>query len=506
MALPIRDIPGYYFDNEKNKYFKIQPQGPASSAYSERDVKRRKLRDENEVAIVKEKQRQAGRIQRSKILEDPLFGGVLTREYGYAGFDPAVIVAGGLMRCGTLCTKYHGTTDIIELMRPQQSIPLFTVGRRPDYGSSVVKICYAQESRFRMIRTAVGTLNRLSVIDRYNTFGDYSEYYAHEGEPTSISENESSQQLAVTRLSGSLEDGIDIHFNPMGIGLHDETGNLSYSQRVSIGPGYTRGNRVSMYSSTAAPPSSSLLFAFGSSQGILAAEKKEYNTTWLTPKPSEDPTQSDDLFALAFITSTPSVLLSGGRKGLLKITDLRVPVFGLDADTIIHPSTITHVQVLDTHRIIVNGLNSSLCQYDLRFRKNDTTRSIIKKKATAQRNITPTRSILRYKDFQNDATVQIGFDVDLDSGIVAAGQEFDEFHTSVQLFSLHGGHKLDSPNVSEYLPESEVGRVVKCLRFAQDSDAGIKSLYVGRGLDIQRYAWGEDTNESERKVVLDYEN
>ncbi|KAK6583648.1 hypothetical protein PZA11_003378 [Diplocarpon coronariae] len=374
MALPIRDIPGYYFDNEKNKYFKIQPQGPASSAYSERDVKRRKLRDENEVAIVKEKQRQAGRIQRSKILEDPLFGGVLTREYGYAGFDPAVIVAGGLMRCGTLCTKYHGTTDIIELMRPQQSIPLFTLKK------------------------------------------------------------------------------------------------------------------------------------FGSSQGILAAEKKEYNTTWLTPKPSEDPTQSDDLFALAFITSTPSVLLSGGRKGLLKITDLRVPVFGLDADTIIHPSTITHVQVLDTHRIIVNGLNSSLCQYDLRFRKNDTTRSIIKKKATAQRNITPTRSILRYKDFQNDATVQIGFDVDLDSGIVAAGQEFDEFHTSVQLFSLHGGHKLDSPNVSEYLPESEVGRVVKCLRFAQDSDAGIKSLYVGRGLDIQRYAWGEDTNESERKVVLDYEN
>ncbi|PBP23961.1 myocyte-specific enhancer factor 2d [Diplocarpon rosae] len=501
MAQPIRDIPGYYFDQEKNKYFKIQPQGPTSSAYSGRDVKRRKLRDEKELAVRKEKQRQAGRIQRSKFLGDPLIGGVFTREYGYSGFDPARIVAVGLVRCGTLCTKYLGATNIIGPMRPQQSVPLFTIDRQPDYGSSVVRIHYAQESRFRTIRTAVGTLNRFSVIGRDNTCEDYSAYYTHEGEPTSITENESSHQIAVTRSSGSLIDGIDIHFDPKEIGYHGNAITISMTR-----PGYARSNCIYMYSSTAAPPSSSLLFAFGSSEGILATDKEAHNTTWLTPKPSKDPTQSDDLFALAFVTSSPSVLLSGGRKGLLKITDLRVPVFGLDADTIIHSSTITHIQVLDTHRIIVNGLDSSLCQYDMRFRKTDTTRSILKKKARAQRNMTPTRSILQYEDFQNNATIQIGFDVDLDSGIVAAAQEFDEFHKSVQLFSLHGGHKLDSPNVSEYLPNSEAGRTVKCLRFAQDSDAGMKSLYIGRGLDIQRYSWGEDDNESERKVVLDYEN
>ena len=110
-----------------------------------------------------------------------------------------------------------------------------------------------------------------------------------------------------------------------------------------------------------------------------------------------------DVFALEFLSNDPSVLLSGGRNGILNITDLRVPDFGTQADFIRHPSCITHINQLDTHRILVAGLQSSLRQYDLRFRK------------TAAR----TQSILEYPAYHNKSTIRIGLDVDLKTGVVA---------------------------------------------------------------------------------------
>jgi hypothetical protein len=171
-------------------------------------------------------------------------------------------------------------------------------------------------------------------------------------------------------------------------------------------------------------------------------------------------------------------------------------VFGRNADIIIHPSTITHIKQLDINRILVAGLNSNLCQYDLRFRKTDTyspPRLQYRPKQKSKRNLNPTGSILAYPDYCNSASIQLGFDVDLESGIVAAAQEQDENHRPVQLFSLHGGHKLRSPYVSKFRlwDEDEQAPNVKCVRFARDIEGRMKSLYVGLAADIQRYAWAE---------------
>lgn len=198
---------------------------------------------------------------------------------------------------------------------------------------------------------------------------------------------------------------------------------------------------------------------------------------------------NDSLFALEFLSDTPSVILSGGRRGILNITDLRVTRARPDA--IIHPSTITHIKQVDTHHILVNGLNSSLRQYDLRFRKEDTIeKNFMTTTRVNGRNIHSTRPILQYPDFQNTATWQIGFDVDLEAGVIAAAQEPDEFHDHVQLFSLHGGHKLHPLDRIDGSLAIE-GQVVKCLRFAQEGPGKMKSLYVGYGFDVQRYAWDD---------------
>jgi hypothetical protein len=260
---------------------------------------------------------------------------------------------------------------------------------------------------------------------------------------------------------------------------------------------------VDILSSAPAPAASSILFAFGSSHGILTVDKN-FDLSWLTPKREVDssfPPFPDryitDVFAIEFLSDNHSILLSGGRNGLLDISDLRVPNCGTRADVIYHPSSITHIKQLDAHRIIVAGLNSSLCQYDLRFRKDTVQRSPSTEQRLHQksrRNIKATRSILQYPDFWNNARRGLGFDVDFETGIVAAAQEQDEFHPSIQLFSLHGGSKLHSPAVSKTSPPFEDPQYVKCLQFAGPIDQGIKSLWIGEGRDIRRFSWADEAN------------
>ncbi|KAK0127795.1 hypothetical protein ONS96_007303 [Cadophora gregata f. sp. sojae] len=266
-----------------------------------------------------------------------------------------------------------------------------------------------------------------------------------------------------------------------------------WNQRIVVlGPGLSRGSDVCIFSSTPAPPQSNLLFAFGTSAGVLATVKNAaLDTSFVTPAPAKD--QPDDTFSVEFLSDNPSILLSGGRRGILSITDLRVPMVSPNPDIITHPSSITHIRQLDQHRLIVSGLNSTLCQYDLRFRKTRDLNPTPQQKANTKSklNLHPTSPILVYPDYQNTASHQAGFDIDLEAGIVAAAQEADEFTPPVQLFSLHGGHKLESPLAKRFQVKNDVDWLVKCLRFAKDSDSGMKSLYVGQRKVIQRYAWSD---------------
>ncbi len=122
-------------DKEKKKYFKIQASGsaPASSAYSNQDVKRRKLLDEREAAATREKKRQKGRIRHPRILEEPLASGILRRECGHGQLDSAKVFAGGLVRRGYVPQPRAYRPD-------RESCPMFNVCHRPDLGSCVIDV------------------------------------------------------------------------------------------------------------------------------------------------------------------------------------------------------------------------------------------------------------------------------------------------------------------------------------------------------------------------------
>lgn len=95
--------------------------------------------------------------------------------------------------------------------------------------------------------------------------------------------------------------------------------------------------------------------------------------------------------------------------------------------------------------------------------------------------------------------IKTGFDVNLENGIIAAAQANDDESSTVELFSLHGGEKLPSKVVryANYDYENDGARVVRCLKWATDVEGRGKSLYVGLGKDVRRFAWGswEDGKE-----------
>jgi hypothetical protein len=201
-----------------------------------------------------------------------------------------------------------------------------------------------------------------------------------------------------------------------------------------------RGPQADIFTSTSAPPESPLAFAFGSSSGILVLDKEPGRLSWVNSDLFPRHKSPRDVFALEFLADNHNILLSGCRKGILNITDLRVPT--RNSNIINHPSTINHIRQLDKNQIIVAGLNSSLCQYDLRFLGETTNfASSPRMPNKSFHNRTITYPILQYPDFHNDSSIHMGFDVDLQTGTVAAAQEEDEFNPPLRLFSLHGGHE-----------------------------------------------------------------
>ncbi|KAL9943982.1 hypothetical protein ACHAO5_006360 [Verticillium nonalfalfae] len=75
-------LPGYYYDEVKKKYFKIEKShsAPASAAWSAANVKRRKIESEHTAAEHARAERTKRNVKRARALHEPLLGGFLDRQ------------------------------------------------------------------------------------------------------------------------------------------------------------------------------------------------------------------------------------------------------------------------------------------------------------------------------------------------------------------------------------------------------------------------------------------
>ncbi|EDN96721.1 hypothetical protein SS1G_01647 [Sclerotinia sclerotiorum 1980 UF-70] len=413
------ELPGYYYDSEKKKYFKIQANAPSSSAYSSQDVKRRKIDDENNKAQSLKVQRNVGRIKRARILEAPISGGFLSREFGQPCLDTvaASSYAQNLIKTGD--TGHWGALNGPQL--------------------------------FAVIPKGSGSFLYFPMVSANKTIGYF----------------------ATTWLNVPTDRSIVISPCPLTPGnIYD----LPSRADIHIGPGTTRGN-VDILSSTSAPLGSQDAFAIGASKGILRIDKN-LDMSWIRSSPTEKShhSQPRDVFALQYCPNHKDILLAGERRGILSILDLRIPQFWPPAEKIQHTSCITHIESLDTHRVLVAGCASDLHQYDRRFTKPNPQHT---PRIKTSNTTSPTTPYLTYPEYRNKGRIDMGLDVDLELGLVAAAADNE---SKIKLFSLHGGQVLGDVNIPD-------ARDLNCFKFVQDTENGPKSIWAACPDKLMRFSF-----------------
>lgn len=208
--------------------------------------------------------------------------------------------------------------------------------------------------------------------------------------------------------------------------------------------------------------------------------------SWIRTGDMVAPYHSDrpkDIFALQYLPNHKDILLTGARRGILSVMDLREPQSGPTAAKIQHTSAIVHIKSLDEHRVLVAGCASDLSQYDRRFTKPWTSQFT--------KALTP--PYLTYPEYRNNGLIHTGLDIDLELGIVAAAEP----STGIKLFSLHGGHVLKNIRLQGKGHNSRRHFNTTCIKFIQDTPHRPKSLWAALSDSHEMFKLSTDTEDTD---------
>lgn len=475
-----REIPGYYYDSDKKRYFKIEAgkTAPQTAAWSAENVKRRKL-EENIVAVTQKRLKESeGHINRSSVLAEPLMGGFFLRELGQIPRDTQVASwAKGLCHKGDVSFGWVGQP------RAYPNIPLFYVsGQDKKTGLGVVYATLNEEDLIGTYipRDAHGEVSwegygshhlrsRVPRMEALRCSQMSSMKYHKPSHKMLFTSREPGPRVGISCFSPLLSDPD----NPRPAWLIGDADFYQNTTVLSPAPGCVANT------CTPAPAASSNLVAMiGTSEGLLQFSHDE-NLKWIVPPvPSatratsssnaNKPRDPGEIFSLDFLKGNPSVVFAGGRSNKLLLLDLRVPT--AEWDWIRHRSSIAHVRSVNEHQVLVAGPRSAMCVYDIRFRKA---------KGTNYTN----RPLVTFPSFQNDSYIHFGFDVDSALGVAATSHDDGR----VAIYSLHSGRRLPCPNGIDAI---KVQGIVKSLMFQTLPGDRNPSLFVGVGPHIQQYSFG----------------
>lgn len=134
-----RPIPGFYYDKEKKRYFKIVGSGnaaPASAAYNADNVKKRKIEEQKADDARKRHDQTKHLIKRATVLRNTLAGGRLVREFGQV--DPELPVDSW-----TSALRDKGGIDFLPNSDPDDWRPVTQMFINGDDASSGLGVVYA---------------------------------------------------------------------------------------------------------------------------------------------------------------------------------------------------------------------------------------------------------------------------------------------------------------------------------------------------------------------------
>ncbi|KAF4766388.1 hypothetical protein HAV15_010998 [Penicillium sp. str.  len=460
-----REIPGFYYDPEKKKYFKIQANHAAApnAQYSQQSVKRKRseltVNKRNKTRLRQREEKET--IRKAASLKNPLVhlqrevGAVETsfraRQEQQARIQASQLHRGELHRFEPWPNSY----SIRHVLRNPRSGTLIASSAR-GYESSV-SVCFPDidESQWRYDHT----MERVLFREPY-WLGSMS--LSHSG------------YLLATMNEGPQGDCfLSAHLLPEP----DEGGNYrwpTFSHPIRIRPHYP----MSFWCSAAQPTGSSAHFAIGTSEGLHTLEgtsshwslsKKPFkgNTVSTHTGRRSDRSQSKhSVHAVEWMSQ--DVIAAGQKNSKIFLHDLRS---GGSATRLQHNDSVMEMKQMDEYRLVAAGPRS-LRMYDLRF---------------APKALKPQDSSKPYLTFPDFSSLPIPtFDLSTELGLLASPSQ----HCRIQLFSLQTGLQVPSP-----LTRHQYSSPPSCVRFEYGNDTPEwrgpqgPSLLVGTDDAVEQWTW-----------------
>ncbi|OIW27573.1 hypothetical protein CONLIGDRAFT_440109 [Coniochaeta ligniaria NRRL 30616] len=479
-----REIPGYYYDTERKKYFKIVTHAPPTAAYSVESVKRRKivLEKEKKAQLVAAQKKKF--VQRSRVLQDSLIGGLLATEHGIAPKDVQVDCwAKGLCYKGFVPVAEYG---LYHNKNPIEHLYIDNSDNKTGLGVAIGswaegEICGAYIPRDEHDRI---------VWDNTAPFRMQGNHY-HQGRVPQISSLRY-HQPSNTILMTSREPG------SRG-GLYSLSPTLSESKDTSI-PAWNleqpnwrhlhswpeQGKSRWRIANTCAPApaaNSNLICVIGTSRGLGCFSGNGrmlwlHNLSYVPRHLKAGSPPSSDILSVDFLPCNPQVVVTGIRGSRrICLADLRQS--SREWEWMTHRSSPAHVRCLDEHRVLAAGPDNSMSIYDLRFRYSETLRN---------------KPLVVFPDFKNAEQIHFGLDIDASLGVVATGNPFSKVsgRPTISIFSLETGRRLKVPA----LEKADPALAAKALMFQTLPGETNASLFVGgTSGQIHKYSFGGDIDE-----------
>ncbi|KAG8164367.1 hypothetical protein KVR01_006285 [Diaporthe batatas] len=537
-----REIPGFYYDEDKKRYFKIEshPTAPANAAWAAGNVKKRKAEKAQAQQKRKRQDKLKGCIKPSAVLAHPLVGGRLRREFGVVDYEtPVESWAAGLRQKGEVsflpgrerqpdppsisCLLVEGGDEAAGL-----GMAYAAVGGR-QLESSYIPTDKDERINFGS-DSARMRAPRLSALQSEEIQGGISSIAYHRGSHTMIVASTATSSLDVesrgrinlfqpalaAELPALERDGWFLRQfgsrRPTWL-LGETSAYVSYTSPVR---GLTIHTVRACPASTSGSGTEALI---ATSHGIMSFDGE---INWVTPKPPANlqlsPSSSRrgnhhhrggggtrallrDVFSVDYSPSNPRVCYAGCRDSRVFRVDMRAPPPGGDAgwDSFRHVSSAAHVRCLDDHRVLVAGPRSAMAIYDTRWAaprrssshpsnsgRNDYRNNNNRHYNNNNNNNNIAQPVVQFPGYSNEAHIQIGLDVTHDAGgPCGSGSGGGGIAAAalgdgtVGIFSLRTGRRLRAGDVDD-------PRVLK----APGTGAG----GVVRALQFQRLPWEKEAS------------
>ncbi|KAF2280492.1 uncharacterized protein EI97DRAFT_464431 [Westerdykella ornata] len=455
-----REIPGFYFDKEKGKYFRITTEARSAPGYkyTHTNVKKQREHKRNEAEETRQFKR---RKKQTVVLSQPrsaLSRVYLERELGIArrGYYLQSVWPGAGI------AEYDSHSVI-----PPSNIRYFDRG--PDLsvlyavsGETQI-LCHDLKEAFPGIRFPADTIARMtSPVSSLNFL------------PASralVITTSGSDRPPVVYLTDPETDGpyVGEQFTPRHC-----TSIWGASPRPDFSVSETgRSVPATATEAVAVAASSNLQLYTRAQSGRWECEVLRKSTS--------------DILALTWLSDT--AIAMGQRDGKILIYDTRAHG---SAHILSHSAPISHLRRADDFtRIVCAGLFNTLCTYDMRASKPPVRPEHIPVTKWRGRNGHPfvgSQCITKFREYRNKDVLELGMDVHSRLGLVAAANEYG----SLKVWNMYTGALIKKRLNADYeeprLGETNAAARMRCVRFLEDADGDV-SLWANVDAGVTRFEW-----------------